>query len=128
MAGLSVLLVDDDPIFLKLMETQLDKLGIADVLAVSSGGQALQSLTFRTPDLIISDIMMPGFGGIEFLNALETRGFRGKFAFVSGSKGPYREAASRLAQFSELSVIGEFAKPVSLATMQEIVGKTLAEA
>ncbi|MGD2078129.1 MAG: response regulator [Chloroflexota bacterium] len=66
----TILLVEDDK---ALLEGIADLLEISDlgyeveVLTASNGRMGLQVLASRTPDLIISDIMMPRMGGYEFL-------------------------------------------------------------
>jgi signal transduction histidine kinase/CHASE1-domain containing sensor protein/ActR/RegA family two-component response regulator len=73
LSGLNVLLVDDDSDTLKLMETAL-KRRQANVTAVSSAGEAIQAITKRRPDVLVSDIAMPdedGYGLIEKVRLLE---------------------------------------------------------
>ena len=73
LSGLNVLLVDDDSDTLKLMETAL-KRRQANVTAVSSAGEAIQAISRRRPDVLVSDIAMPdedGYGLIEKVRLLE---------------------------------------------------------
>ena len=73
LSGLNVLLVDDDSDTLKLMETAL-KRRQANVTAVSSAGEAIQAISKRRPDVLVSDIAMPdedGYGLIEKVRLLE---------------------------------------------------------
>src|SRR5258705_8225007 len=58
LAGLHILLVDDDTDALQLMSTAL--IGRqANVTAVSSAGEALQAIRNNRPDVLVSDIAMP---------------------------------------------------------------------
>src|SRR4030095_458431 len=41
-----------------------------DVETVTDGEAALRAVRRRTPDLVVSDIMMPGVDGLELLRAL----------------------------------------------------------
>ena len=73
LSGLNVLLVDDDSDTLQLMETAL-KRRHANVTAVSSAGEAIQAISKRRPDVLVSDIAMPdedGYGLIEKVRLLE---------------------------------------------------------
>ena len=73
LSGLNVLLVDDDSDTLKLMATALTRRQ-ANVTAVSSAGEAIQAITRRRPDVLVSDIAMPdedGYGLIEKIRLLE---------------------------------------------------------
>lgn len=73
LSGLHVLLVDDDSDTLMLMATALTRRH-ANVTAVSSAFEAIQAITQRRPDVLVSDIAMPdedGYGLIEKVRLLE---------------------------------------------------------
>jgi CheY-like chemotaxis protein len=57
-----ILVVDNNPVFLKLMERLLSKEGHQAVLA-SSGLDAFQALKFFTPEIIFLDLIMPHIDG-----------------------------------------------------------------
>jgi PAS domain S-box-containing protein len=62
--GRRLVIADDDPMQLKLAVFRLSRLGF-DVEAVPDGLAALAAIRRRTPDVVISDVMMPeldGFG------------------------------------------------------------------
>ena len=62
---LSVLLVDDDPDFARLMAMRLRRLGLElDVQTAASGEGLLERLDAgERPDLVVLDVVMPGLGG-----------------------------------------------------------------
>jgi two-component system C4-dicarboxylate transport response regulator DctD len=62
----TVLLVDDDRPVLAAGEQTLELAGFS-VLACSSGEQALEVLTRARPNVVVSDVRMPGLGGLELL-------------------------------------------------------------
>jgi CheY-like chemotaxis protein len=66
-----VLVLDDDPGSLKLMETTLHQLGL-DAICESHGADALQAVRDRPPRAVILDLMMPGMNGFEFLERLRS--------------------------------------------------------
>ena len=73
LSGLNVLVVDDDSDTLTLMATAL-KRRHANVTAVSSAGEAIQEITRKRPDVLVSDIAMPdedGYGLIKKVRSLE---------------------------------------------------------
>ncbi|HKG61217.1 MAG TPA: CHASE domain-containing protein [Pyrinomonadaceae bacterium] len=73
LSGLNVLVVDDDSDTLTLMATAL-KRRQANVTAVSSAGEAIQEITRKRPDVLVSDIAMPdedGYGLIKKIRLLE---------------------------------------------------------
>jgi CheY-like chemotaxis protein len=73
----TILTVDDDPDNLTLLRLLLSSEGF-EVLAAMSGPAALQCVRQRMPDLIITDLTMPGMTGRELCRHLreanETRG------------------------------------------------------
>jgi signal transduction histidine kinase len=60
------LVVDDEPMVLEVCKTALEQVGFY-VDAVQSGEAALEQLTKASYDLLVSDVRMPGMGGIQFL-------------------------------------------------------------
>ena len=64
-----VLLVDDDPAFVKLYTFAFKQRGI-NFLVANNGLEALEKITVEKPDLVLLDIMMPGMSGFEVLMKL----------------------------------------------------------
>jgi CheY-like chemotaxis protein len=61
-----VLLVDDDPIALRIYRDGLIRLGF-EVKTGTDGLSALQALRATRPDIVVLDLMMPRFSGVEVL-------------------------------------------------------------
>lgn len=61
-----VLLVDDEPAVLRALQRCL-RAEACDLLAASSGAEALHLLEDHEVDLIMSDLRMPSMGGLELL-------------------------------------------------------------
>ncbi len=68
MAALRVLLVEDDEDNRELMSEVLEAAGY-DVLAASSGADGLKALAERSVDAVVTDVGMPGMGGLEVASA-----------------------------------------------------------
>jgi diguanylate cyclase (GGDEF)-like protein len=66
-----VLVVDDDPQFLQLVSAVLRSDGMA-VSTLSDGLQVLDALQQNRPDLLILDILLPGFSGFDLCRMLRT--------------------------------------------------------
>jgi CheY-like chemotaxis protein len=72
LAGIRVLLVDDD---LEQLELVAEILGgaSASVVTATSVDAAIRQLARQVPDVIVSDISMPGCDGYHFLRMVRTR-------------------------------------------------------
>jgi CheY-like chemotaxis protein len=66
-----ILIVDDDPEALAILQTLLEHSGYA-VTAVYNGIDALKHIYQSIPDLIVLDIMMPGMDGYEVCEAVKS--------------------------------------------------------
>ncbi|NBD73695.1 response regulator [Patescibacteria group bacterium] len=76
------MLVDDDDFLLDMYALKFKESGI-EVRAVRSAEDALAAIAGGdVPDLLISDIVMPGMDGIAFLKALNEEGVRRPGAIV----------------------------------------------
>jgi CheY-like chemotaxis protein len=66
LAGITVLAVDDEPDALMLVKRVLEGCG-AKVLTATSAAAALELVQRERPDMILSDIGMPGEDGYDFM-------------------------------------------------------------
>jgi DNA-binding response OmpR family regulator len=66
----TVLVVEDDPVILRLLEVNFELEGFGVVLA-HDGAEGLEAARTQRPDIVISDIMMPKMSGIELVEALK---------------------------------------------------------
>lgn len=64
-----VLVVDDDPVNLRVIETILT-IEKYDLVLVTSGNKALEILMSQEWDLVISDVMMPNMSGYELVRTI----------------------------------------------------------
>jgi CheY-like chemotaxis protein len=70
MPGRTVLIVEDNPINLKMVQVSLKAAGYR-VLAANSGEDALNSLRTTHPDIIVTDLQLPGIGGLELTRRIK---------------------------------------------------------
>ena len=64
-----ILVVEDDKLMLTLIKVKLEEQGYS-VIGVENGLKAKDLVQNKTYDLIVSDIMMPFFSGLELANLL----------------------------------------------------------
>ena len=80
-----IAVLDDDPIFLHLVEATIHQMGHATIL-FESGEELLRAMRRESFDLLIVDWQLPGLSGIEVVQALREAG---------GSKLPILFASQR---------------------------------
>jgi PAS domain S-box-containing protein len=68
--GLKVLLIDDDPGILKVMSLALEDEG-HEVISASEGKSGVELCVSQSPDIVITDIRMPGMDGMEVLKKIK---------------------------------------------------------
>jgi len=66
----NILIVDDTPINLVILESNLKKAGYL-VRKAADGESAMAAVAESLPDLILLDIMMPGLGGYDVCRQLK---------------------------------------------------------
>jgi CheY-like chemotaxis protein len=69
MAPATVLVVDDDPVILKLLEVNFEMEGFS-VVRAADGAEGLERAREVLPDIVILDVMMPRMTGYEVAKAL----------------------------------------------------------
>jgi CheY-like chemotaxis protein len=69
--GYRVLLVDDEPDFLAVIRARLSKAGY-DVMCANHGRDAMDKLRIKSPDVIVSDVIMPVMDGIDLYQELKS--------------------------------------------------------
>ena len=99
-----ILVVDDDPTFVRLVSSLLESEG-HEVVQATDGECALAAIERQPPDLIVLDIEMPGMSGLELLSRLRPR-VRAPVIVVSG-----REAESERVLAFDLGADDYVVKP-----------------
>lgn len=64
---MKILIVEDNQLLLKVVETKLKKEGY-EVISCENGKDAIDEIIYSSPDLIITDIMLPYSSGLEIVN------------------------------------------------------------
>lgn len=69
----TILIVDDDAVDRELAERCLQAIANVQVRAAEDGDQALEIVDREAPDLVLTDLRMPGMTGIELVEILRER-------------------------------------------------------
>ena len=83
MANLRVLLVEDDEDNRELMAEVLETSG-CDVVSASNGQEGLARLAEGGIDVVVTDVGMPGMGGLELAKAVRAAAPRVAIVVVTG--------------------------------------------
>jgi len=108
-ASSRVLIADDDPPLLELLQDFLTGQGY-EVAAVATGAQVLDAVPTFQPDVIVVDMVMPGFSGTDVLAALRRAGLTVPVILISGHQIIVREG-----------FFGVFRKPFHFRRLAEVV-------
>lgn len=116
-AGYYVIVVDDDSQMRKMLSGALESWGYR-VRSVGTGEEALEELDRRCPDVLVSDLIMPGMSGEELARRCSARCPDTRLIFVSGYGG---------ADLRDLGVtqVVYMPKPVNMATFRVTLQRLL---
>ena len=120
-APLRVLLLDDDPFQLAMLEDMLEEMGAFDIATATHAEAALAMLKDNPPELMVCDLSMPDMDGIEFLRHVAEDGYNGTVVLLSGMESGVLKAAERLAMAQGLTILGACAKPVAPVELADLV-------
>lgn len=120
-----ILLLDDDPLQLKLLARTLNSLGYTRVYGCTTAAAALGALRApgRQIGLICLDLNMPDVDGVEFLRLLAERQANVPVILVSGEDERLLETAARVGTSQKIHVLGTLSKPVWPAELRGLLDK-----
>jgi CheY-like chemotaxis protein len=117
-----VLIVDDDPATRLLYAVNLELEGLR-VIEASDGSEGLERARDEHPDLILTDVMMPGIDGFGLAEALrgDERTSSIPFIFLSGEITEGRQDRAH-----EYGALAFLAKPVDVRALASLVAGVFA--
>ncbi|AIQ53192.1 response regulator [Paenibacillus sp. FSL R7-0331] len=121
--SIRVVLADDEPVILRGLKKLIawESLGLEIVGEASDGIELKALIDSAAPDLIISDISMPGYSGIDIIRGIHESGRSIKVVFISA----YQEFtyAREALQYGALDYL---IKPVNTGQLEQAAGKAAA--
>ena len=114
-----IMVVDDEPGIRRLLISLLEDEGY-EVVSTGDGKKAVELATSEQPDLVITDLMLPGADGKEVVRQLET--------YISARKVPVilMSAAFRVASMDEVpNVAALMPKPFEVDGLLETIQRLL---
>ncbi|MEG4323114.1 MULTISPECIES: response regulator [unclassified Microcoleus] len=123
-----VLIVDDEPNILILMEQALEKLEDEDdveLLTAKDGLEALNIIKEEKPDLVFLDVMMPKMSGLEVCNTVKNElGMEDVYIIMLTAKGQEYDKQSGMAVGANLYMTKPFRPKEVLLKAREVLGLT----
>ncbi|MCU0546267.1 MAG: response regulator [Oscillatoriaceae cyanobacterium Prado104] len=121
-----VLIVDDEPNILILMEQALEKLEDEDnveLLTAKNGLEALDIIKEEQPDLVFLDVMMPKMSGLEVCDTVKNElGMDGVYIIMLTAKGQEYDKQSGMAVGANLYMTKPFRPKEVLAKARDVLG------
>ena len=112
-----ILFVDDDPHMLETLDKSVQLFGHQAITA-KTGKEALILAASQSPDLIMTDMMLPDMDGVKLLEQLRQDSATASIPVVILAASPEPD----LAQISKLAGADSYlSKPVRLRILQEVI-------
>lgn len=118
-----ILLLDDDPLQLKMLARTLNGLGYTKLVGCTSAAAALDALhaPHKPIGLILLDLNMPGVDGVAFLKLLSERRVAASVVLVSGEDERLLESAARFGASQNIKILGAITKPVFPSELKAVL-------
>ena len=120
---LSLLIVEDDLTTIDVLSALLlMKFPEIAVYIAENGNQGMMIFEMHTPDIVVTDINMPGMDGIQMIEAIRAMKPDTRFIAVTG----YSDKIN-LDKFSELGISDYIVKPVDCRILFSAIEKNICE-
>jgi len=115
-----VLVVEDDPLNLKLLQLMLERLGV-EMIAARDGEEALDLLGGATAEVMLLDIALgPGMSGVTLMETLRNRKEFNKTPIVAVTAYNYSELREYINDEGFSEYMG---KPISFKQLKDVLEK-----
>ena len=116
-----ILVVDDEEEIRLLLKEFLEKNGY-DVIVAADGQQALKLAGEHTPDLVITDMLLPKEHGVEVMQSIKDR----LFLPIIAISGIYKKSEIQ-ERIADIYIDGFFEKPLNLDEILNCIRSILDE-
>ncbi len=119
----SILIVEDHPFQHLYLQNLFNNLGDFHLEYARDGEEALACLRKRDYDLVLTDLLMPGMDGVQFIQGLAAQDSRPALAIMSAASRRMLMGASLVASNLQVNVIGLISKPVNSAALRNLLDR-----
>ncbi|MFD9701715.1 response regulator transcription factor [Lentzea sp. NPDC059081] len=120
--GQTVLVVDDDPGVVELVQTTLTLAGY-EVVTATAGAQAIRAHATSAPDVVILDVVLPDIDGFTVCRELLSRGSRVPVLFLT-ARDAVADRVTGLTSGAEDYLTKPFSVPELLARVHVLLRRT----
>lgn len=117
----SILILDDEPIVSKRLKPSLEKKGY-EVETFTRSADALNRITERRFDIVVTDLKMEGVDGMQFLTEVKEKYPKTEVIVITG----FATMATAKESFTK-GVFDFLAKPFKLGEIAEVIAKAEAK-
>ena len=117
----SILIVEDHPFQHLYLQNLFNELGDFHLEFARDGEEALACLKKNNYDLVLTDLLMPGMDGVQFIQGLAGLSARPALAIMSAASRRMLMGASLVASNLQVKVIGLISKPVNAAALRCLI-------
>ncbi len=118
----TILIVDDEPFLIIVLQDQLGKLGGHTVLGAATGAEGIKLAKKKIPDLIILDMGLPDMEGLQIASSLKADEKTGRIPVLMCTG---KDSVSDVDASFKLGVAGYIVKPFELKRLQDKVNEIL---
>ena len=124
--GAYVLVVDDEPTIGEIMARYLQRAGFQTGIALD-GPEAVAMSTRHSPDLVILDLMLPGFDGLEVMRRLQDAEHGCPSIILLTAKGEESDRIAGLRRGADDYVVKPFSPGELVARVQAVLRRGASE-
>jgi EAL domain-containing protein (putative c-di-GMP-specific phosphodiesterase class I)/FixJ family two-component response regulator len=121
----SILIVEDHPFQHLYLQHLFSELGDFHLESARDGEEALARLKKREFDLVLTDLLMPGMDGVQFIQGLAGLRSRPALAIMSATSRRMLMGASLVARNLGVKVIGLISKPVRATALRSLTDQLM---
>ena len=120
MSAKRLLVVDDHRAVGEIVRCAAKRLGF-DVQVAFDGIEFMDSFVNFTPDVVVLDIVMPGFDGFDLIRFLVEQKFASHLVLVSGHDPMFLKAAKLVAAERGIASVTALPKPFDLEQIEAVL-------
>jgi DNA-binding response OmpR family regulator len=119
----TVLVVDDEPTIVEILSRYIERAGF-EVHRAGDGPEAVRLAALHPPDLVVLDVMLPGFDGIEVMRRLHEDGGKRTAVILLTARGEESDRLVGLRHGADDYVVKPFSPAELVARIEAVLRRT----